>query len=642
MTYYNSDAAYYAVAGRDIMRGNILLDGWYGASNNLYFLAILYGVFGQIFGYSLNLIPIVSAFLWACLLTLISYVILNLYSKESGYICVIRVCLALALCFSSCFFSQNERIYAGAHFDVILIGIFYIWVISEEIELRKNHTPQLAVASVLLILALWSDGLTRIFIVLPVLVGLIFNLLFVAADRQRKNYCIKHLVLAITLLVTSEIILKILQSTGKMITFWPASGVDIPEWTELFSKIAYFIKSVLYVFNCDVFGHHIGAGSAVLIFRGMVLFLLLFGLWLSLNKIVRNIFNHFLLVCIGIVSLVVVFTLPGGDTSTGPEWTSRLMYCFYIAIVLLFAQIDWERMVALLQVKVGKKVLLSLGIAAMCLMTASNLSVLRVKEDYVNDVCNPFFKIANVLMERGLTRGYGTYWLSSVVTLASEFQTDVRPVLGQNLSSFLWLSKSTRSWDYANFMLVDGSMWGEVTEESIIDCIGIPAEKVQVEEITILIWDKNIMPYINNSGYDGRTISAWWELENGQTEKKIEATSNHFASSFAIGEDGYYTSAGEGYLIYGPYKAMSEGVYDVTFEYDYDGTLEKGAVLGLVDVYSGTQKAEYTSCPAVAGESSVTLKNVRVFPECPDFETRFYAQVPDITMQRIVIKRTGI
>ncbi len=139
-------------------------------------------------GYSQSLFIKVSALLWACLLTLISYIIFSIYSVKPNHAVILRLCLAIVLCFSSCYFLQDNKIFIGAHFDIILIGFFYMCVIAKEIESCKNATDQLVIASVLLVLVLLSDELTLVFIVLPILACLFLNLFFLPAEEQRKRY----------------------------------------------------------------------------------------------------------------------------------------------------------------------------------------------------------------------------------------------------------------------------------------------------------------------------------------------------------------------------------------------------------------------------------------------------------------------
>lgn len=394
---------------------------------------------------------------------------------------------------------------------------------------------------------------------------------------------------------------------------------------------------VLYLFGCDVFGQHIGIDSIALIFRVLVLAVSLFGLALSIKSMSQNIFNQFLLLCIGAVSLISALA----EWNPSPSFQSRIMHCFYFPLMLLFAQIDWKRMVSLIKIREKEKIANGVGVASILLMMLINVSIIRVEENPVKKEYERFRMVADALVARGRTRGYGTYWFSSSVTLASEFQVDVRPVMGQDLSIYRWLSKDPNDWEYADFVLVDESMWGFVTKESIIDCIGDPAEQVRVNNIDILFWNKNIIPYINGAGNDEKTIDAWWNMEDGQTEKEIATTNNHFASDFKAGDDGYYTSEGYGMLLWGPYRSLEEGVYDISFEYECSGDQPEGTILGIADVFSNAGGVEFKSAEAIAGENCVTIKNVRVFSDCTDVETRFCANVAGVTIRKIVIKYLG-
>lgn len=640
-TYYSSDSVYPIISGKDIMSGNILLNNWYGCRYNMYSISLLYGILGRIFGYSWKLIWVVPAFLWASLLTLVSWIVLYFDSeKRHSYVTsVAKICLVFVLCYSSCYFTQGDKILPGIHFDVALVGVLYMWVISREIEACRNYTLALIVVSCLLVLHLLSDSLTQLYIVIPVVVGLLFNLLFLPTERTRKKYLAKHLVLCAGLFAVSKAILVFLQGSGQAIYAHTVSGVDVPEWTELFPSIAYWIKTSIYLFGCDIFGQHIGADSGILILRFLTLCLVLLGIGLSFKKLSGDIFNHFLIFCVATVSLIIIFTQEVANERES-DWTSRLMYSFYFSIVLLAVQIDWNRVVSLIKLRINKKIYLGVGFAAMALMMVFNMSVLRIEGNSLSEIRNGYARIADVLAEKGLTKGYGTYWLSSAVTVASGYRVEVRPVGGQDLSVEYWMT-DTDGWDYADFILVDDSMWAGVSEESIIDSIGFPEERIQVDETTILIWDENIMPYISGSGYTGEMLNNWWRLEDGQNEKVIETTDRHFYSDFEAGENRLFTSAGEGYLVFGPYREMGEGVYDITFQYEYAGGLGEGVVLGIADAYSAQGNAEEESAEAVSGENSVTVKNVRVLPECTDFEIRFYAYVDGITMQRIVIQRSG-
>lgn len=176
LSYYNSDSAVGIIMGKDMVSGNILLKDWYG-SRNAHLLCVVYGILGEIVGYSWNLLPLVMALLWAGMLTLIADILLSLYASSKSQT-VARICLAFILCFSSIYAWKADRLLGGAHFDVVLFGIFYIYVISKEIKSCKNDTPRLLVASALLFFILLVDKNTQVFIIVPVLATLLFELLF--------------------------------------------------------------------------------------------------------------------------------------------------------------------------------------------------------------------------------------------------------------------------------------------------------------------------------------------------------------------------------------------------------------------------------------------------------------------------------
>lgn len=639
--WYNSDGAFHIIAGKEIMSGNILLKDWYGARNTMYVLNVLYGLLGKVFGYSFDLSLLVPAFLWACFVAFVAVVLLHYYENRLPQ-CIMRVCFAFVLCFSSCFIWQWYGIFGGVHFDYILIGVFYSWVISKELESCKNCTFQLATASILLFFVIWSDNLMTVLIILPVLMGLIFNLFFCTNSKQRQFYTVKHLILTIFLFVSAKGSLAFLQNRGEMITTTPVNGVVVPEYSEVFTNVAYFVKSLLYLFSCDFWGQHIGLESWHLILRFLFLIVLFAGLFVSIKKLFRRTFNRFLLCFIVMEAFIIVFTDEGSFKDNGSSWTSRLLVCMFFSLVLLFSQIDWEQAISLIKLKISDKRWKALGAAAILLLLGLNVQSLRHLENKADvpslEKLNP---LASALVEQGLTQGFGTYWLSSGVTVASGFQTDVRPVMGSDLSSFQqWLTKKTDDWDYANFVIVDESEESDVIEERIIDSIGVPSKKISINDSAILVWDKNILPYINGSGYPGETMDAWWSMEAGQTEKEIEVNSRHFCSYFPVEEDGSFISDGAGQLIYGPYRSIEAGVYDIIFEYEYLGALEQGERIGFADINSNEGKAECTASPALAGENSVTVKNVRVFPECKDIELRFYADVEGVVVRKIIIART--
>lgn len=162
-----------------------------------------------------------------------------------------------------------------------------------------------------------------------------------------------------------------------------------------------------------------------------------------------------------------------------------------------------------------------------CVINVVNISQLKITPKAEEK--NRYQKVADELEKRGLQYGYGTFWLSNVVTLTSTCNIYVNPICNStDISKFMWLSFDTKKWEEANFVLVDDSMWDNISKQTIIESIGEPNEEVQVDNISIMIWDKNIMPYIDNSGAN-RNLDYWWDGDGTEKKiKEIDVTNKHF------------------------------------------------------------------------------------------------------------------
>ena len=630
---YNSDNAFYAIAGKDIISGNILLKGWVGGNVTFYFLDVIYGILGCFFGYGISLIYIVSSVIWASFVTMISYYSLILNSSF-GVVKYLKLGMVVALCMSSCYFKQPDKIMAGAHIDACILGLVYVWLIMEE-DIEFNTVGKwlrLIIAVFCLILSIVSDGLVIYMWVAPVIIVTIGNLFFSERSKEEKKHLFFRLLLTIFVVIASKIIMKIIGTVGGIYTDYSEGAIKLVESGELFDRIEYFIEELIYLFDADLFGLYINGSNFAYFFRFMFIAILLFSLVLCINQLGKRLFNQVMLVTIIVEVAVIIFS--SSITVETIPFTSRLLYYFFIALVILCSQIDISRMVERFKIGINSNMISFLSSVGVILLLV--ISLLGIERTDYSQSENRYQKTAEVLKEKQLTHGYGTYWLANVVTLASDCEIYVNSVAFPDLTKHEWLSFSTEKWDYANFVLVDDSNWAQVTEDSVIECIGPPNEELQIENIKVLIWDKNIMPYINGSGADVN-LDYWWSIEPGDTQKSIDISNKHWFSDFNADEKGMFTSTGEGVLIYGPYQHLDEGIYNIKFLYEYGGVSED--CIGYVDVISGTDKLSYSRMDIYAGESSVTLKDIVVYDDCYDVQLRACAMVPNVTITKVIIEK---
>lgn len=637
---YNSDFAYYAIAGKDILSGNVILKGWYGATNTFYFMDLIYGIAGKIFGFGIDLIYIVSSMVWGAMVTVLSYftIRLNKGNIKGKYI---RVLFMIAICYSSCYLIQIDRILGGVHLDAFLLSLAFIWVSSHyEVEAKKKSVILYIAASICLIMAIISDELVMYFAVLPMAAVYAGRLFF----YKKNNDGIKENILKLSCLlfnvVISKAILRVVDSVGGIHLNWQASNILFLNREEFFDRIVFYIEEIIYLFNADLFGQKVSPESFSLMLRFLFVVLIFAGLVASFHILKNSALNQILMTIIFVEACVVVFT---NYIEIYISYTSRIMYYTFIALALLAIQIDLKHLYNILGVSIPYKAINIASVIFVGIVLLVGITGIQTTEETTEK--NRYQKVVEILKEKGLTQGYGTFWLANATTLTSGCEINVSPASNsKDFSKYQWLSFDTERWDYANFVLVDDSNWDNITRDTIVESIGNPNEEIQVDNIIIMIWDKNIMPYINDSGA-AEQIDYWCNLDEAETVKTIPVNNRHFYSVFEANENGVFTSNTEGQLVYGPFKNLKEGSYAITFVYSYDGGSSENTlgekVIGYVDVFSNAGNIEYAKKDITAGDGLVTIENVNVYGNCTDAELRSYVYESGVSIKEIIIEKNS-
>lgn len=99
----------------------------------------------------------------------------------------------------------------------------------------------------------------------------------------------------------------------------------------------------------------------------------------------------------------------------------------------------------------------------------------------------------------------------------------------------------------------------------------------------------------------------------------MDVNERRFYSAFPADEEGQYQSTGEGQLIYGPYKSLSAGGYNITFTWEGD-QIDGNAALGYVDVCSGQGATVYAKAEMIASENEVALSGAEIPEDASDVE----------------------
>lgn len=637
----NSDNAFPILAGQAMFNGNPLLEGWIASTRSYYFDSFIYGAAGQLFGYDFRLVYKVSAFAIALLFAGTCYIVLRLTRERSRAQRAISFFLAISLCLTSVYIASDltQSNWAASHVFAAIVGLALIWNLYS-MSVKKKVCSIGYVVSLLFVVAAMGDYLLLYFAIMPAGLVLLQRTFSRKNDKKSKRSSAIHLVLLIAAVAMNRFVIFALESAGGMPPSFDTNSVAMVLAEEIPGRVFYAFECILTVFNGDLFGKAIKGAEAAYYLVGIVIFLLLVALVVSMRKRKRTFLDHILVLSVALTVFVLCFT--SYAHSNDALWDTRLMYYLFFASVILFSCIDWKIVNNHFFSFAGSKRLKTLlPVVLILVLTCCGVSKIHHTDIKEYKEAN-LFKVAEELQELGLTQGYAPFWLSDVITLASDSRVEVVGIVGPDPQVFRWLAAPLDSIDDASFVLMNEAGWRGLTQKEIIDTVGVPYEERQIGDVSIMIYDKNIMPYIKGSGVAGIRQKSWWSLSGDEQGRTVETTSEHFQSDFEAGLDGCFRSDRAGYLLFGPYEGLSRGTYNITFNMSYVGDAAHGEEIGEVDLYSNSAKTIYAAAPIIAGSEnsySITLKDVELAQDVGDIETRVYTELPGLSISSIVIER---
>lgn len=232
--------------------------------------------------------------------------------------------------------------------------------------------------------------------------------------------------------------------------------------------------------------------------------------------------------------------------------------------------------------------------------------VLNLKTDQ-KGIDYEHIELAQVLEENQLKNGYASFWNASSTTVLSNEEVNVRAILGQpgRMQMMNWFCKNSWYLEPANFVVTEENDMYGVTEENIIQILGIPNKQIDCGKFQILVYDFDITGFLYNGLSDGViTASEWFGNENttAQGHEKI------------VLQNG---------MLYGPYVGLKSGKYDAVL-------CGKNLQFAEYDIFSVTHGMirERTQIDAINDyEFSFELLNAT-----SDFEIRIYNSNDEIVV----------
>jgi hypothetical protein len=217
---------------------------------------------------------------------------------------------------------------------------------------------------------------------------------------------------------------------------------------------------------------------------------------------------------------------------------------------------------------------------------------------------NPKQRLADFLVAQDLRYGYATFWNAGLNTVLSDGKSRVRqieiidglPLPRRHLAADHWYQP--QSWNGPSFLLLGPEELAVVDWPLLTAATGQPARRLDFEGWQIVVFDHNI----------AADLPAW-DLEVAKPiHFPISASTPHAAGRYDARLGTLEAKAGEaGALLFGPFRRLPPGRYEVDFDLDGEGGGAAG--FGTVDATSAAGSERHAAqALSAAGRQRVTLR----------------------------------
>lgn len=530
---YNSDHAGVLIQAHDILQGNIFLKGWEGGTMNGLTTWHMVNVV-SVFLFGLRDVAIYIAGASTYLALVITAILLTGVDKEKK-LSYKNMFITLCLLIVPAGTYVNNMITTALHIEAYVIAILALIILNKIMSTEENGKYYL-VFILMLFMANFGDEVTLYILSLPIICVMFFEYL-----KDKKKNTLNVLILSILVVGISIVLNKLFVKNGLLVHYSNGEKIYL-EFENLIDNIMLTLQQYINYFNADIFGKPIFSIEGIKSLIGMLIFLMVsYSVIYTIRRYKeQNLINKILIVAILIQTLAYTFS------NLCTENNARYLVPCVIYMCILSGRSNIYNLICnTINIKPLNK-FLSLGITILMIIGVLTRIVVPPQVE------QPIDKIANVLIENNLERGYATYWLSHSVTVASEGKVRVADIVydSDNISQYRWMSKNSWYQEPANFVIVDRKENEGEAVGMYYNILGLPIQQIDIDDFSILIYDYDISTQLTDaSGFDERTFTSKNLLynENGSIEEKDIVLSK-------LG------------VQYGPYTPLKSGNYIVTIK----------------------------------------------------------------------------
>jgi len=492
---YSSDQANAFLEAWDILKGNIFLKGWYLPQDNYLFEDdIFYLIALRIFGFKQYILAIVPAFIYSLTVSAYSYLIfLKLKQEESfnlfGFFLGFII-FSLPQSYLFLFLINRSPDHIVTILYLLLIIIFIDKYINPVLSTLSKNRGIVCVTGIVILesISIVSDPLSLYLGIIPIILWSAFSYIknFKEKDSNQKN---KRFLVIIIASIFSIIIETIFVHWWSKYAILVKPNISFATYDKLLINIKLLVESLLSLFGANFFG--------LTLYKVTTFFTLIrLSVFISIFYIVIHTFKEFLKTkkydINHLLSIMSIFTVLAFLLSNQPVDIYGIKYLtpFMIFGTIIFStkvNIDKLR----LKLPMPKPLLIVISFLLIEIYITTTISLVKdVQPD------KTYYQLASFLEKNNLKYGYGSYWDSSVITVATENKIKIRAVASgkSHIHPFMFVSK--KDW-YTNFkklskpffILFDDSNWGNVNYKNCVNSFGKPSEVLKFQKFTILKYD---------------------------------------------------------------------------------------------------------------------------------------------------------
>jgi hypothetical protein len=606
--------------------GNWRLKGWLLPDDNfLTSSVLLYAILVKCAGFTPLLMFCLPAMLWAAVAALSAVLAQGGRTGTEKWVAMAAVATPVMLPI----ISNNgamDQIAHDLHTGTILYVLLCFLLAKKALSRsRERSTPILIAYTLLMFLAVFGDTFAIFIGAMPVIVVAAYSALFGSKSRESRLV----LVLTIFAVVIGKVSVNINSITG---------GFEILHLTMRFVPFDKFGRNIVWasqyflmLFGCDffgkdVFGFSINAPALALI-RLSFLALLIAGLILAAKKLFTrpeatswrwpmyesDYLDALLAVAITITILSAIFSTQMANATSIRYFFPALVFG---AILIARMHIKTRWLMAYFYLAL----LASLAFSLAAYTQNPRKTVLMPKE---------LEAVSSWLSNNDLSYGFGPYWSSSIVTVATQNRVKIRALIFDSMGKVKpWEWAADRKWFRGGaisglrtfFVLAHDGEENFFREADVLRTLGEPRVKHEIGKYIINVYDASderlrllslkSLPHVLRAGEQiSIPMADFYSL-----------VGSYSSSGWAAGKN----PGSPGYLIFGPYWPIDRGTFQIVVSMIASGQVSASNV----DVVARLGKQSIAS-RQLGGDTprdqpfTVTL-NAEIKASVPDLEVRVY------------------